>query len=158
MSKVKGNIKVNKHLYIIPPNMLFWHDSDKSIVFILQQHLIHILTFGDLKYETHGILDLFTLLFTSVYCWNKVWMIDPYHLMRSTMYIDTFMGTVIHQTFFPSVPFPVYPGLVHRLENYKCITSSLPQLQVVYITFDWFLSLCVINNSYIATSLYSWTW
>ena len=89
------------------------------------------------------ILDLFILLFTTSMFnveTTTFWMIDPYHLMRSTMYLHTFvMGTTIiaHQTFFPSVPFRrIYSGLVHRLENCKCIILSLPQL----------LYLCLLNS------------
>ena len=73
----------------------------------------------------------------------KFELIDPYHLMRSTMYIHTFMGTtiIIHQTFFPSVPFP-------RMLYFGCVCIYQKIANVLFCRFLSRDSSCVFYISY----------
>ena len=80
----------------------------------------------------------------------KVWMIDPYHLMRSTIRTHTFMGTrITHQTFSllplsPLLWFRAYAAKLYRIRTIFCRFLSYRLCLLHSIDpYD-----CVINNSY----------
>ena len=83
----------------------------------------------------------------------KFELIDPYHLMRSTMYIHTFMGTIIIThlrpfsllSLFHACCTLVVCAYTRKLQMYYFVVSSV-EIVVVSLTFHIDFIFCLINN------------